>query len=215
MFVMQLIGRQADTVIDMPYAEAKACIDNGTARRATEDEITAEMERTTAPVTNVSREQLLAGYRMEPNEAGGYDVFDAGGVKVSQEPLRNQLEAQNWVLGYSSRVRGLPDDLFTQTSGGEGAGGDGDVDYSKKTVEDLQKIAADRGIDSSGAKKKADWVDLLERDDKVKKALADGEYEVLTIAELKKVAADRHIDLGDATVKADIIEKLKAPASVG
>jgi hypothetical protein len=50
MFVMQLIGRQADTVIDMPFAEAKACMEQRHSSPATEEEITAAMEQSSAPI---------------------------------------------------------------------------------------------------------------------------------------------------------------------
>jgi hypothetical protein len=183
---------------------------NGTARRATEEEVTAAMERSSAPIAHMTTEQLLAGYRLEPAEGGGYDVFDAGGVKISTEDkmLRNRLEAEEFVVGYSRRVRGLPEaDLFKS----EGSD-DGDAEYGKSTVEELKAMADQRGLDSSSATKKADWIKLLERDDKVKAALAAGDLEVLNIAELKKVAADRHIDLGDSTAKADLIGKIKGDA---
>lgn len=212
MFVKQLIGRQANMVIDMPFAEAKACIDNGTAVQATQEEITAAMEQSSAPVVAPPNEVLLAGYRVEPSEKGGYDVFDAGGVKISdseKQPLRNQLEAREFVLVYSRRVRGLPEPTELGEAGGNAGGAGDDDNYKDHTVEELQKMAADRGLETSGATKKADWVRLLDRDDKVKKALADGEYEVLTVAELQKLAADRRIDLGDAKTKVDIVEKIK------
>jgi hypothetical protein len=203
MFVMQLIGRQAETVIDMPYAEATACIGNGTVRRATE-------EQSTAPVVHMTTDQLMAGYRIEPFEGAGFNVFDAGGVKINQEPLRNQLVAQEFVVDYSRRARGLPDDLFKQQQSGGGANDDGDVNYDGNTVEELQRMAADRGIDSSGASRKADWVKLLKRDDKVKAALAAREFDTLTVDELKTVAVQKSIDLGEAKTKPEIVAVFEA-----
>lgn len=215
MFVKQLIGRQAGMVIDMGFNEAMACIDNGTAQRATEDEITDAMTATTAPVASVRPEELIAGYRMEAADDGsGFHVFDPGGVRLTgkddQPALRNHLEAQQFMRDYALRTRGLPED--PKPEGGEGSDlfNEEAVDYSKKTVEELQAMAAARNLDTSGATKKADWIKLLERDDRVQKALKDIDYDVLTVAELKKVAADRNIDLGDATAKGDIIEKIKA-----
>lgn len=210
MFVYQLIGRQADTVVDMPFAEAQACMGNGTARRATEEEVTAAMERSTAPVAHMTTEQLLAGYRLEPSEAGGYDAFDTGGVKISTEdaPLRNKLEAEQFVAAYSRRVRGLPEaDLFKLK--GDGAGAE-EVDLSKMKVEDLKALAADRKIDISGLTKKDDIIAAIERDAAIKASLAAGSYDDLTVAELQKVAFDRNIDLTGKTAKADIIEAIKA-----
>src|SRR4051812_6481870 len=112
MFVMQLIGRQTDIAVDMPFAEAQACIGNGTARRATDAEITAAMENSTAPHVNVTPEQLLAGYRTEPALSGGFDVYDAGGVMISEAPLHNQIVAREFVLKHALHSRGLPEDLF-------------------------------------------------------------------------------------------------------
>ncbi len=216
MFVKQLIGRQAGFVIDMPFAEAKACIDNGTAERATEDDITAALEQSTAPNVDVTPEQLMAGYRTESAESGGFDVFDAGGVKISQDPLHNQIAARDFVLQHSRRVRGLPEaDLFAGK--GEGGGSsDGDdaqeEDYDGHTVEELRKMADDRKVDTSKATKKADYVSALKRDDKVKKAIAEKDFEHLTIAELKAFAEEKNIDLGDANSKTDIVDKVKASA---
>ena len=64
-----------------------------------------------------------------------------------------------------------------------------------------------RLLDSSTAGKKADWIALLRRDDKVKAALAAGDFEVLTIAELTKVAEDQKIDLTGKTAKPEIVEQ--------
>jgi hypothetical protein len=214
MFVKQLIGRQAGMVIDMGYEEAKACIDNGTAQRATEQEITDVMNATTAPVESIRPEELIAGYRMEAADDGsGFHVFDPGGVRLTgkdDQPIpRNHLEAQQFMRDYALRTRGLPEDKKPEDDGSSKPDAEV-VDYKKNTVEELQAMAAARNLDTSGATKKADWIALLERDDRVQKALADIDYDVLTVPELKKVAADRKIDLGTSTDKAEIIAKIKA-----
>src|SRR3954471_20828631 len=171
MFVMQLIGRQADSVIDMPFAEAKACMENGTVRQATQEEITAAIEQPSAPFVAPRDEILLAGYRMEPSENGGYDVFDAGGVKISRserQPLRNQLEARDFILAHSRRVRGLPDPEVLRGESGEGAGGE-EVDYEEMKVDELKALADRRGVAATGNKPAI--IKALQRDDTVQAAV--------------------------------------------
>lgn len=89
MFVKQLIGRMANTVVEMPFAAATSNIAAGTCMLATEDEVAAaglEMRPTTI---SAEPEALPAGYRTEVTEVGGFDLFDAGGVRLNQEPFAN------------------------------------------------------------------------------------------------------------------------------
>ena len=208
MFVMQLIGRQADTVIDMPFAEAKACMEAGTVRQATQEEITAAMEQPSAPFVAPRDEILLAGYRMEPSENGGYEVFDAGGVKISkseEKPLRNQLEARDFILAHARRTRGLPDPgVLRGDKADDGAGGE--VDYEEMKVDELKALAERRGVAATG--NKPTIIKALERDDTVRKAIADRDFEVLHVDELRAHAEQEQIDLAGKHSKPDIIDAI-------
>ena len=89
MFVKQLIGRMAGTVVEMPFAAATSNIAAGTCVLATEDEVTAAGLQAVPTVTATEPEVLPAGYRTEVAEVGGFDLFDAGGVRLNQEPFAN------------------------------------------------------------------------------------------------------------------------------
>ncbi len=89
MFVKQLIGRMAGTVVEMPFAAATSNIASGTCVLATEDEIAAAGLEP-VPVADLAKPELLpTGYRTEVTEAGGYDLLDPGGVRLNQEPFAN------------------------------------------------------------------------------------------------------------------------------
>lgn len=107
MFVRQKIGPQAEQIIEMPYVAAQACIDAGTAESVTDEEI-QEAGLVPAEVTPPNKaETLPPGYRVDlavdldddDNEftPGGYDVFDAGGVRLTAEvDIPNQAAARSF-----------------------------------------------------------------------------------------------------------------------
>lgn len=209
MYVRQLVGRQAGQIVEMPHEVGKAAIEGETAAAVTDAEIHDGGFQAINQDLPVTPDALLAGYRIEPSASGGgFDLFDQGGVRVNEAAYHNYIEAREGALQYARRARGLPD-LFDGTDGKDEPGEDA---YDKMNVQFLRAEADKRGINSSGATKRADWLALLKRDDEVKKALAEGNYDALTVDELKKVVADRKVDLGDATSKEDIIGKLKGPA---
>ena len=88
----------------------------------------------------------------------------------------------------------------------------GDVVYDAMTREQLDKLAAERGIDAASAKNKGDVIALLQRADKVDDAIAASEFDALTIDELTWLAEEGQIDVGAAKVKADYVA-LFAPAA--
>lgn len=89
MFVKQLIGRMAGAVVEMPFAAATSNIAAGTCVLATEDEVAAAGLHAVPTVTATEPEVLPAGYRTEVAEVEGFDLFDAGGVRLNQEPFAN------------------------------------------------------------------------------------------------------------------------------
>lgn len=208
MFVRQLIGRQAGAIVDMPYADAKANLNAGTCAEATPEEIEAAGHEAQSGFVEVTPEALLAGYRIEPNIGGGFDLFDPGGVKVSEEPFHNHIAAREGAIAYSRRARGMPDAVGgAGDPGGGGAGGDvTPPDYETMTVEELSAEAGHRKLVTTGISLKADWIALLRHDDKVRAALAARDFDALTVADLEKVAAAKGIDVTSAKKKADYVD---------
>lgn len=89
MWVKQLIGRLAGSVVDLPYSAAENAIANGTAVAAMDEEVIAagfQVENGPAPV---NLDVMPIGYRVEPTEVGGFDLYDAGGVRLNEEPIPN------------------------------------------------------------------------------------------------------------------------------
>lgn len=216
MYVKQGIGRDAGQVVDMPFEQAQALLANGTATKPTEEEVLAAQEAQVARGPDIHPDQLLVGWRTEPAESGGFDLYDPGGVKVNGEPFHNQIAARDGAIAAARRSRGLPDLFGEDSTTSQGAGGgEGSPDYKAMTVEDLRVEANKRKIDDATARKKADWIGLLEHDDKVQKAIAERDFDALTIPDLKKIAEEQNIDLGSASSKPEIVaavsEKYKAP----
>jgi hypothetical protein len=206
MFVRQLIGRQANQIVDMPYADAMANLNAGTAARVTDDEVREAGHQAEAANLEVPPEQLLSGYRIEPAIEGGFDLYDPGGVKVSEKPFHNHIEARAGAIAYARKARGLPD-LFDPTGQGgksSSAGGDTEVDYEDMKVDDLKALADKRGVAATG--NKAAIIKALERDDTVRQAIAARDFEVLHVDELRAHAEKEQIDLTGKTSKQDIVE---------
>lgn len=84
------------------------------------------------------------------------------------------------------------------------------VDYDAMTRVDLEALAAQRGVDVSDAKSKADIVAALEYAEKAEEAVATGHLETLHKADLERMAVERGLDISDARTKADLIALLEA-----
>jgi len=96
MFVVQLVGRMADTVIETPYHAGSAGIANGTMRLATEDEVASagyQIPHEQPPIT--IEEGFPAGYTVEPTEHGGFDLFNQGGIRLNTTPYVNLVAARS------------------------------------------------------------------------------------------------------------------------
>lgn len=93
MWIKQLIGRLAGQVVELPFSAAENVIANGTGVVATDAEILAAgFVPGTAPVP-ARTDTLPLGYRAEPTEVGGYDLYDAAGALLNVEPLANMVVA--------------------------------------------------------------------------------------------------------------------------
>lgn len=211
MFVKQLIGRQAGEIVEMEFAEAKVCLDAGTAQRVSDEEIEAASHQPAASRVNHTDEQLLAGYRIDPApDNSGYDAFDAGGVPLNKDfTYRNFPQARDAVLAHSRAARGLPPagETVTTTDKSEG---EAEAGYSKMRQADLKAECEKRGIDAADAKKNADYVALLERDDVVTAAVASKDWDVLTEDEMKAKAEALSVDLAAATNKDEMVAVYQA-----
>jgi 3-oxoacyl-ACP reductase-like protein len=86
------------------------------------------------------------------------------------------------------------------------------IDYDAMTRHDLETIAAERGVDVSGAKTKADVVAAIEYTDKTTEATQTGVYDALTKHDLERLATERGLDISGAKTKADLISLLETSA---
>lgn len=96
MFVVQLVGRMADSVVEMPFHVATSCLANGTVRRASEAEIMAAGLEVVIQAPAITADSAFPeGYRVEPTPEGGYDLFEPGGIRLNQEPYINMAAARS------------------------------------------------------------------------------------------------------------------------
>lgn len=93
MWIKQLIGRLAGQVVDLPFSAAENVVANGTGVLATDAEVLAAGFDPMPAVAPVRTDTLPIGYRVEPTEVGGYDLYDAAGALVNVEPLANMIVA--------------------------------------------------------------------------------------------------------------------------
>lgn len=154
MFVRQLIGREAGTIIELPYHAATASLGMGTCAAVTDDEI-AEAGLTPARTYSAIRpDEMPQGYRAISGEGGGFDVIDAGGVVVNQEFIPNLPAARSFALALAGHETPAADEEEPE------------LVLEKMTRAELDALAAERGIDISEAKNKADVIAALNlRDD--------------------------------------------------
>lgn len=94
MWVRQLIGRNAGLIVEMAYTEGMQNIANGTASAVSEDELESAGKNVADQKPDVDEALLISDYSVAIGEFGGYDIHDAGGVKINYEPYRNMLEAR-------------------------------------------------------------------------------------------------------------------------
>jgi hypothetical protein len=93
MWIKQLIGRLAGQVVDLPFSAAENVLANGTGVLATDTEVIAAGFDPVPVVAPVRTDVLPIGYRAEPTEVGGFDLYDAAGALVNVEPLANMIVA--------------------------------------------------------------------------------------------------------------------------
>lgn len=213
MYARQLVGRQAGSIVEFPPEVAKAKIADGTAEEVSEKEIREDGLNSAHQDTPVKPDQLLAGYRIEPADEGGFHLLDAGGVKVvkgdgddATDTFHNQPEARAFALEHALRVRHMaqPWDPSAET------GDKDDAKYDDMTVPQLRVEVEKRGIVPVPGAKKAEFVAALDRDDKIGTAIADGKIESVSEDDLRAYAADHKIDLVDKTSKDGVIAAIKA-----
>lgn len=162
-------------------------------------------------------------YQLSPRSADRWVKRGAAHFTTPEDAAAARGASSDVALNLQDTDRSDPNATRKQpegTGGKESGSGDGsgDDDLSKKKVDELKAIAAERKVDISGLTKKDDILAALDRDAKIRAALEAGNYDELTIAELQKVAADQNIDLTGKTAKPDIVEAVKAgykPAVAG
>lgn len=115
MFVRQLIGPGAGTIIEVPYAVGQSLLMNGTAQAVTEQEIVdAGLDPEPKPVIP-PEEQLVSGYQFVINQdVGGYDVVDPTGIPLTLAegtpgPFPNLLQAKHFAVDHARAARNLPE----------------------------------------------------------------------------------------------------------
>lgn len=215
MWVRQLIGRQAGTIVEMPFADAQLAKANDTAADVTAEEIAEAGHQVQAQATEAPAEKMIEGYRVESSlRGGGFDVFDAGGVRINDDPLHNHIVARDHAVAHARAMRALPP-LAVKT--------DRTAEYEKSTVDQLKAEAKARSVDDSKATKKKDWVTLLINDDAEKAkseagagtgangdVVQDPDFDAMSIAQLEVIAADQNIDLAGITDQPAMAAAVKA-----
>lgn len=145
MFVRQLIGREAGTIINLPFTAAQSCLAMGTVEAVSDEEIAAaglELE----PVVVNRPDELPHGFRVETIPGGGFDLYDPGGVNISKEvDLPNLIAARDLAWSILHPAEAAPDTTALEAL----------------NKADLQKIADDAGIEIASGAKKAEIFDAL------------------------------------------------------
>jgi hypothetical protein len=145
MFVRQLIGREAGNIIDMPYSAAQSCLAMGTVASVTDDEIAAAGLET-EPVTANLPDEFPRGFRVEALPEGGFDLFDPGGVNISEEvTLPNLVAARDYAWNIVNPAPPAPEPTA----------------LDKLNKADLLKIAEDAHVEVASSAKKADIIAAL------------------------------------------------------
>lgn len=107
MFVRQLIGREAGSIIPLPYHAAQAALDMGTCAPVTDEEIAQAGLDPEPSIVLVKPDEMPEGYRVDVAEGGGYNVIDAGGVNLTPDlEIPNLAAARSFAMEHA----GLADD---------------------------------------------------------------------------------------------------------
>lgn len=216
MYARQLVGRQAGQICEFPTDVAKAKIVDGTAKEVSEKEIREEGLNSAHQDVPVKPDQLLAGYRIEPADEGGFHLLDAGGVKVlkgdgddATDTFHNHPEARAFALEHALKARHMapPYDPEGERSGDKETGGD---KYDGMTVPQLRVEADKRGISLVPGAKKSDIVSALDRDDKVSAVIVSGQFDAVSDDDLSAYAADHKIDLSGVRDRDGAVTAIKA-----
>jgi hypothetical protein len=196
MFVRQLIGREAGTIINLPAHAAEASLLAGTVSTVTDEEL-AEAGLNETPAEPLPYpEQMPPGFRAEPSEDGGFDVLDAGGVTLNTEFIPNLPAARSFAHDY----------VAAQSTTAPAV--DPEPNLDKLSRAELDALAASRNIDVSKAKNKAEVVALLQGEGVERQP----DFGAMSDDELKAYAEEHEIDLADATEHADVIAAIEAAA---
>ncbi|MCP1852801.1 MULTISPECIES: hypothetical protein [unclassified Bradyrhizobium] len=163
-----------------------------------------------AGTANETRFEEGKTYPLSPRSADRWVKRGVAHFTTEDDAVKARGASSDVALKLQDADRQDPNASRRQPEGTGGKDNADDGDLSKKTVAELQAIAAERKVDISGLTKKADIVAALENDAKVKAAIEAGNFDELTVPELQKLAADKNIDLGGKTAKADIVEAVKA-----
>ena len=106
MFVRQLIGRQAGTIVEMPFHAATAALACGTCSEVSDAEIAAAGIVTAPRVSAVTAEEAPRGYRIEADPVAGYNVRDPGGVQMNAQPFPNLSAARSFAHNHHQHAAG-------------------------------------------------------------------------------------------------------------
>lgn len=93
MFVRTLIGRNAGSIVEMPYHIAEAAKLNGTAQAVSEQELAeAKVAVAKAPVL-APADSIPEGYKIEPDPVSGFNVLDADDLVLTHHVLLKNMPA--------------------------------------------------------------------------------------------------------------------------
>lgn len=185
MFVRQQIGPQAGQIIEMPYLAAQNCLSCGSAVAVTDEEI-AEAGLVPADLPPaVKPDEMPPGYRVEEStfegedgeeeavQRGGYDVLDPAGVILTRDVfVPNLIEARRIAQDhYAADLEAAKQPEPDQAA----AGDDAPViewDENWRDAHWATQVKLAKQFDSS-VEKKAEAVDVLEKEEARRKEEAD------------------------------------------
>jgi hypothetical protein len=165
MFVRQLIGREAGNIITLPYVAATSSLAMGTCAPVTDEEIAEAGLLAVEEFRHPSPEEMPRGLRAVPSLGGGFDVVDDGGVILNGGCLPNLPAARSFAtdLIASQSTTATPDvEAEAEAEVETEVGSTPPIDFEKLTRKELEALAADRGVDASGARTKDDVIAALQ-----------------------------------------------------
>lgn len=167
MFVRQKIGPQAGEIIEMPYLAAQNCLSVGSADPVTDEEVAAAGLKPADITAPAKAETIPPGYRVDlcvdldddENEftPGGYDVFDAGGVRLTADiDIPNLVAARSFAWDHydaDQEAARQPEPAPIKAEDGTGEPGEPEWDDKWRDLHWMTQVKLAKQFDDAVTKK--------------------------------------------------------------